>query len=398
MRACSLFLAAVPAFLAAAPALAEDTISVQVLSATVKDKKIEGAQLFFQKNGENSVAVKTDAAGAARAPKPFGGADDASVLLIIKKEGYSTLVAKCPCSGMTYAISPTMTQLDGLRIVLNWGDSPRDLDSHLVYAGNHIYFNHKDGTDARLDVDDTDGYGPETITIDRKAQGQKYIYAVHNYSDKTLSNSSSLGSSRAKVFVYVGETLIRTYYVPRGSPGTLWTIFEIGEGGDFTDINSMTYAPTEDVVGQRLDEMISAGAVAAAPAASADAKTQAQELNRKGETAYHAKKLDESIALYQQALDLDPEYGQAYSNLGLAFAKVSRVAEAIWANRKAIALASGPTAGQVKASSYYNIARIYEDQKKWADAKQNYEWALQNKPNDAYTKGIARMAEKLKAP
>ena len=47
----------------------------------------------------------------------------------------------------------------------------------------------------------------------------------------------------------------------------------------------------------------------------------------------------EAIDYYRQALDLDADFGQAYSNLGLAYQKADRIAEAIWANRKAIALA-----------------------------------------------------------
>lgn len=68
---------------------------------------------------------------------------------------------------MTYAISPVMTNLDGMRVVLSWGEKPFDLDSHLIFPGGHIYFDSKEGTDANLDVDDTDSYGPETVTISK---------------------------------------------------------------------------------------------------------------------------------------------------------------------------------------------------------------------------------------
>lgn len=40
---------------------------------------------------------------------------------------------------MTYAISPAMTSLDGMRVVLSWGEKPFDLDSHLIFPGGHIY-------------------------------------------------------------------------------------------------------------------------------------------------------------------------------------------------------------------------------------------------------------------
>ncbi len=112
---------------------------IQVLSAVVKDQAISGAQVIFQKNGSASVTATTDTRGKISVPSPFGGVDDASVTLIIKKDGYSTLVTKGPVKGLTYALSPTMSTLDGLRIVLHWNASPADVDSHLAYHSNHIF-------------------------------------------------------------------------------------------------------------------------------------------------------------------------------------------------------------------------------------------------------------------
>jgi len=73
----------------------------------------------------------------------------------VKKAGYSTLVAKCPCDGMTYAISPIMTSLDGLRVVLNWGPTPADLDSHIVFPGNHVFWEQKRGEEGRPSMSTT---------------------------------------------------------------------------------------------------------------------------------------------------------------------------------------------------------------------------------------------------
>ncbi|WP_428493960.1 YfaP family protein, partial [Pseudomonas chlororaphis] len=160
-------------------------------------------------------------------------ADDPSNLLIIKKPGYSNLVVKCPCSGMTYAISPVMQNLDGLRVVLTWGATPSDLDSHMIFPGNNIYFRNQQGEDAHLDVDDIDGYGPETITLEKKHYGESYVYAVHDYSNQTRPESRQLAASQAKVFVYMGQSLVRTYYVPQDRSGNLWTVFRMTGNGDF---------------------------------------------------------------------------------------------------------------------------------------------------------------------
>ena len=377
---------------AALAAQAATPVDLQILSATVKDQKIAGANVILQRNGEQAISAVTDVQGQATLNASF--VDDASSLLIIKKPGFSNLVVKCPCAGMTYAISPVMRNLDGLRIVLNWGASPSDLDSHLVYPGNHVYFSQKEGSDANLDVDDTDSYGPETITIERKHSGERYVYAVHNFSHRQDIQDSSLSNSNAKVFVYVGQTLIKTYYVPKNQLGNLWTVFAVNEQGEIQDYNTLQDVASEDHLQTAEFQGVIDRSQVRVENYGQDALNAAKQLNSEGETAYHAGNLDNAIALYQQAIELDGNYGQAYSNLGLAFQKAGRVAEAMWANRKAIALASGNTAATVRASSHYNNARIYEAAQQWSDALREFRAAKAEKANPAYDKGIKRMQQK----
>lgn len=368
---------------------AENAINVQILSATVKDQKIDKATVILQKNGEQSATATTDAQGQVSLKSAI--ADDASALLIVKKQGYSNLVVKCPCAGMTYAISPVMKNLDGLRIVLNWGAEPQDLDSHVVYPNNHVYFENMKGTDSLLDVDDVTSYGPETITIERKHDGERYVYAVHNYSEGSNPNSTSLSASQAKVFVYVGQTLIRTYYVPQNKVGNLWVVFAVTEAGEFQDFNTIKGVTSEKRLQTDEFQGVANNTAVETVAYSADSQASAKELNKQGEQAYHAKNYDESIRLYKAAIELDGNYGQAYSNLGLVFQKAGNVSEALWANRKAIALASGETAATVRASTHYNNGKIYEDAKQWNDALREYHYAKREKANPVYDKAIKRM-------
>ena len=136
---------------------------------------------------------------------------------------------------------------DNIRIVLSWGASPSDLDSHLVGPTSiggtfHVYYSNKSyGDEVDLDRDDTDSYGPETVTIRRINDGV-YTYAVHNYSDRGSSYSTSLSSSGAQVKVYRGAELVMTYNVPTGTDGTLWTVFSYDTNTQrFTTINTMSY-------------------------------------------------------------------------------------------------------------------------------------------------------------
>lgn len=374
-------------------------VSIDILSATVKDKRIEGASVTLQRNGAQSVSGITNTSGSISLGTSF--ADNKDALLIVKKEGYSNLVVKCPCAGMTYAISPVMTNLDGMRVVLSWGEKPFDLDSHLIFPGGHIYFDSKEGTDANLDVDDTDSYGPETVTISKKHFGQSYIYAVQDYSNKGLPNSNYLSASKAKVFVYVGSSLVRSYSVPAGKRGNIWTVFKLNPNGEFEDINSVTSAnfngTTLDV--RDLATVIMPATDSSAPASPAmqnSGDTQlARKYNREGEAVYKTGQLEQAIQLFQQATELDGNYGQAFSNLGLAYQKNGNIAEAIWANRKAISLASGVNAATTRANSYYNIAKIYETSGQNAEALQHYQLAYTEKNKPSYEEAIARVKTKM---
>ncbi|MEO8672875.1 MAG: tetratricopeptide repeat protein [Tahibacter sp.] len=380
-----------PALLLVAASASADTVSVNVLSATIKDQHIADASVTVQRNGATSVEVRTNTQGKATVQGE--AKDDSESLLIIKKDGYSTLVARCPCEDLTYALSPVMNNLDGLRVVLTWGRKPDDIDSHVVYPGNNVYFAAKLGKDANLDVDDIDSYGPETITLEKKHLGETYLYAVHDYSDLDKPSTPNLSNSQAKVFVYIGQSLVRTYAVPAGKQGNLWTVFRITGDGEFQDINQMSGTKASgDELGTELAK--ATGVSVPVLAASDTSMDSAKALNRQGEQAYHAGDLDGAIQLYRNAIDLYPEYGQAYSNLGLAYQKAHRSAEAIWANRKAIALASGPTAPTVRASSYYNIGKLYEESNQFADALRSYEQAKTQKANPVYDKAIDRVKGK----
>lgn len=367
-----------------------EQLPIEVLSAVVKDQKIADAEVLLQRNGAQNVVGRTNAQGQVTLTSE--AADDASNLLIIKKPGYSNLVVKCPCKGMTYAVSPVMENLDGLRVVLTWGKAPRDLDSHMIFPGNNIFFNNKKGTDAELDVDDTDSYGPETITLQKKHYGESYVYAVHDYSNSGSPTSSELSNSKAKVFVYMGQSLVRTYYVPQNRTGNLWTVFRMTGSGDFQDINTFTgvRVGAEDVLNEvkpLLDDSVAVTAVTVSSSVQADAK----KLNLKGEAAYQAGNLDQAIDFFRQAIELDNSFGKAYGNLGLAYQKAGNTAESIWANRKAIALATGTNAATVRAGAYYNIARIYEAAGQFPDALRHYQLAKEQKANPVYDTAIERV-------
>ncbi|EMH4161417.1 tetratricopeptide repeat protein [Pluralibacter gergoviae] len=368
--------------------------SIEVLSAVIKDQKIPGAQVVIQRNGEQSISTISDDSGNVQLDNKLSDTSDS--LIIIKKNGYSTLVAKCPCAGMSYALSPTMKGLDSMRVVLGWGSSPYDLDSHMVYQGNHIFFSRKSGENGKLDVDDIDGYGPETVTLSRRENGKSYIYAVHDYSDKDEPATKNLSRSEAKVFVYVGESLVRTYYVPKTQSGNLWTVFKVDENGAIEDINSIKgVSVAADEIGNVLTPLLNKNAVLPHQNWEAEQIDTSSSLNLKGEESYRRKQYDEAIAFFTDAINNYSENGKAYGNLGLVYQKVGRTAEAIWANRKAIALASGKNAATIRAGANYNIGKIYEEEGQYNDALSYYHAAKREKQNSVYDNAILRVRSKI---
>lgn len=365
-----------------------DTTNIHVLSATVKDQNIANAQVILQKNGEQSASASTNVDGRATVNRSStNGADN---LLIIKKSGYSTLVAKCPCDGMTYALSPVLKDLNSMRIVLNWGQSPLDLDSHLSYRNQHVYWDNKQGQDANLDVDDTDAYGPETVTIDKRLDGQYYVYSVHDYSDRAQPNTTNLSNSQAKVMVYAGESLIRSYYIPTGLTGNLWTVFRISPEGEIQDINRISGTTVgANQVGSTVASYQSQATQVQYVPVSANAQARAKALNLKADKAYKNNQFEQAALIYQQSIDYNPNVGQTYSNLAVAYQKLNRSSEALWANQKAIALASNDN---TRAYSHYNIGKIYENNQDYAQAKQHYQLANQYKPSATYDEAIQRVS------
>ena len=127
-------------------------------------------------------------------------------------------------------VSPEMDDAC-LRSVLTWGVNPHDLDSHMACKFSngesaHVYFGDKMGycnasLVCQLDVDNTSGYGPETITL----QGTKpgiFDYYIHHYYGK-----GRLSTSNASVCLYLQGTegMKRyTFHVPEGS-GTFWSVY-----------------------------------------------------------------------------------------------------------------------------------------------------------------------------
>ena len=137
-------------------------------------------------------------------------------------------------AGMIYfnrfSVSKAM-ELGQIRIVLDWDESPRDLDIHLEKVGQyHIAYHHKrvaDDGSAKLDRDDLDGYGPETITITDVDDDATYNCFVHNFTNRNYPSSKNLSKSKARISVYHNNQLEFVLDIPTEVEGTRWDAFQL---------------------------------------------------------------------------------------------------------------------------------------------------------------------------
>jgi uncharacterized protein YfaP (DUF2135 family) len=126
---------------------------------------------------------------------------------------------------------------------LHWGATPEDLDSHLetpLIEGYeyHVYWGDEGETNAApyamLNLDDTDGEGPETITIYQFFAGT-YKYYVNNYSE-----SPELTQSNAYVQIWTDQGLVNTINVPTTGTGYWWYVCDIdGSTKEVTIVNQI---------------------------------------------------------------------------------------------------------------------------------------------------------------
>ena len=136
-----------------------------------------------------------------------------------------------------------------LRIVLRWGSSPSDLDSHLVGPTSdggtfHVFYGDRqyyegDTLMADLDLDDTSSYGPETTTLRQSIPGT-YSFYVYNY-----SGSPDLATSAASIQAFMGASPVPVFsaIVPN-LLGRQWNVFDYDSTtGTITPTNTMSRAP-----------------------------------------------------------------------------------------------------------------------------------------------------------
>ena len=230
----------------------------------VADMRIDFRRGMGTVDGAIAASVFTDADGRYTVYAPAG-----IYTGVTSKNGFISGTVVAVGLSDTYSRSENHTAIkipasDEIRIVLTWGESPRDEDSHLLGPvgggyGFHTWYGEKQARNngeliADLDHDDTSSFGPETTTIRKKVDGT-YQFYVHNFSgngtgDQTLRNSG------AKVDVYVGSQAVpvKSYTIPAGTGNEIyWYAFDMTINGSdigFVDHNELINQAPPSVYGQ----------------------------------------------------------------------------------------------------------------------------------------------------
>ena len=141
---------------------------------------------------------------------------------------------------------------DKIAIVLTWGESPNDLDSHLYIptgaaSTTEILHSSKGDADradpphAYLDVDDTSKYGPETTTIRFQSNetdyDRTYRFFITNFNHGN-NGVKNFNESNAVVRFYKNGSLMQEWKASTTATEKYWLVFDMGSDGSITSQNT----------------------------------------------------------------------------------------------------------------------------------------------------------------
>lgn len=244
------------------------TLNFCVVSA-VSGEELTGWE--YEITSANTYCTMADIKGTSDTAQFSRAVESGNYQVKISIDGYIPVtqsVSVLPGSSRetTIAISPKFVDIgddDAIRFVLTWGKEPYDLDSHVFIKDasgkvqGHVYYNNKefenDDTCVKLDVDDRDSYGPETITLEKSAQDYTYSYYIYDYTNQG-DDSNALSMSSARGSVYAGNRLLYSFHVPYYCDGTAWKLFDYQPStGGLKIYNQMGDSMQDEEFGESID-------------------------------------------------------------------------------------------------------------------------------------------------
>lgn len=188
---------------------------------------------FYTRTGTLSFSVQSDSDGRYHVE-----IDSGDYRVTAGKNGYIeetfdvNISEYSNVSHYDFVISPELNEGE-VRFVLEWESTPRDLDSYLqghMDDGSEflIYFNNRTysangKTIATLDVDDMDGYGPETTTCNN-------LNGVLTFYVRDYGRTNTMSHTRATVKVYMPNETEPREIVLNGEVGNAWLVCIVDHG------------------------------------------------------------------------------------------------------------------------------------------------------------------------
>jgi len=194
-----------------------------VVKSAVDGTPVAGVVLLFS-SGPNFGKTATSGSDGSYTFSALAGSP--AGVLEGRLSGYETWSAEFAVANrlprLDVMLSPYMSP-GSLRFVLSWGQNPVDLDIRLVTpSGCVVSYMNKDCAGSnqvvRLDNDVTQGFGPETITMERPMNGV-YTFYVNKYSGQG-SILASQGTVQVLDKPLNGALRITTF---KAKDGTKWT-------------------------------------------------------------------------------------------------------------------------------------------------------------------------------
>ena len=163
-----------------------------------------------------------------------------------------------------------------IKVVMSWNTNGTDVDLHLTDSngGSECYYNNETPNwgdqsssedDPKLDIDNTWGYGPETIILPKPVPGQYTVRVVY-YSDHDPAQAIP---SFVTVKVYKNGIFVNTFNHTLGDTGATWEgvyTYEILPGGSLQPVAADSTAVAETAVTGKETRITSAPAEQRSPA------------------------------------------------------------------------------------------------------------------------------------
>merc|ERR1712112_708468 len=203
---------------------AEDPVVVTVITKNATNNEaLSNVQVNYTLSNQTQDSIITDSNGQGEI-HPRMDLLPGIMVLTANVEGFEPAVVEVQISEeaishpVTISLSPMLDPQTEMRLVMNWGQNPQDLDLHVLQIDRksgketcHTYYENKDGCSGlSLDVDNTKGgyAGAETITWD-DADDFLYLMYVHDWSHEPETH---IVESEARIALYLNKS---------GSPTTM---------------------------------------------------------------------------------------------------------------------------------------------------------------------------------